>query len=837
MGSWLFGNSASANNPAPPASALRMQTSMQGRPIPIMWGTSRLAGNIIWNGDFAATANFTSVGSNDFIGHIFSKAQSVFTGFTYTASIAFALANGPISAVLRAWNGTTSTTAAGLGFVTLPGDYAQDPWPGFDTGTPLAYRGVAYVAAKNFALGSSPDIPIFNWEVQTSFIGHGPTSQDANPKDVLDDILTNLLYGINFPPERVGDWTSYGAYALAAGLVVSPALLEQVSAQQFISDLLTATNSSPRWSSGKLTIVPWGTSTIINGTVTTTPGNGDLNSIPAIVTGQPSIQVKPGQFVANVAVVNSSTFNPYTFVPYATYRGAGNAQPWDATKTYAAGQYASYIDANNMFAVYLSRVGSNTGNNPSTSSVQWMPSLLDGGQYTVTPGGLYIFSVLDVGFANIYIKYQYASVAAYFPDTAPIYDLTADDFQPNQGSAGTGNAAGNQPVIYVRKRKSNMLNQVKTELLDRGNNYDPSAIDATDEGSVVTFGLRPSSLKTRHMFCIPDAASLSAYCELIREQIPGTFTFTLNKKFILPDVEDVVTLTSPAMGLNRQACRIVEIQENADRTFTYTAEEYIDTVAAPIYGSQAPSGVSMNLLADPGAVADALIFEPGATLAATPTGFITLYAAVSGADHVNYGGSNVYYSTDNVVYTAVGIAPPAQMGFSNNALPSHADPDNTNTLSVNLSESAGVLPPGSTSNSAIGIPPCWLDGELISYALAALFAANNYNLTGMKRGGFGSSISAHVAGASFALIDKSIFAMNVPSALAGATVYFKFQPYNIFLSALPDISTLPVHPYTIGSAPVVVDRGRIDNAPTIDTTAVIDVNANQLVEPDPVALV
>jgi len=139
----------------------------------------------------------------------------------------------------------------------------------------LNYRGLAYVAAAKASIGSSPDLPAwtFEWQFSVDPMGIGP---DANPATVVADYLTNPHYGAGFPPEYLGDLTTYAEYCLAAGLVVSPVLSTQAEGRQFLEDLMAATNSECVWSGGKLTVVPYGDTALAANGATYTPPSEPL---------------------------------------------------------------------------------------------------------------------------------------------------------------------------------------------------------------------------------------------------------------------------------------------------------------------------------------------------------------------------------------------------------------------------------------------------------------------------------------------------------------------------------------------------------------------------------
>lgn len=631
-------------------------------------------------------------------------------------------------------SGSSSTITGGFG------SFPPNPPP---TGQAQNYRGLAYAAIANMNLGTSSDAPNISWEVQFAFLGFGPDGVDASPADILVDILTNNYYGLGFPVKRLDTaLVDYRAYTAAAGLVCSWALVEQQQASTLLADLLQATNSSARWTGGQLTIVPWGDGAIVAGAVTEvdaapfTIPTIDPTDVPA---GNPTIGVSTGTFVEDLGVINVGTGLPLTEVDSTT---------------------------------------------PGSQ------------QYNVSGNGLYTFSTLDEGL-NITISYRQAATGSYSPDVTPVYDLVDGDWMKNQ-SGGTGAISSDEPIIITRKRRSDMLNSVKVEFLDRFNNYDPGVVEAKDEASITTYGLRASDNRQLHMFSLIAAAKQSAELQLIREQIPATYAFTLPSWAILLDIEDIVTLTRPNLGLNRQPVRITEITENDDKSLGILAETFLGTASVPLYGAQGGGGYSTNINVDPGGVSDVLIFEPPSALATPPSGQLPIWGVVCGSNP-NYGGSNVFMSTDGDSYNLMGNVGPCTMGFLTAPLPSHADPDAVNTLSVDLTESNGNLQSGTATDVVNSIPACFVDSEIVAYQTATLTGPNNYNLTTLKRGGYGSTIAAHDAGCTFALLNQLVFQTTVPSSMAGQTVFLKFQPYNVFGRALADLSSLPVYTYVIGT--------------------------------------
>src|SRR5580658_172047 len=114
------------NNGPTVASGLALQSSVYGNPIPIVYGTTRVAPNLIWTGDFVATPVSAGKGGKGTI--VGGGGKSGGGQFTYQTAVAMALCEGPISGVRNIYVDKSVTNAAALGFTQFRGDYPQAPW-------------------------------------------------------------------------------------------------------------------------------------------------------------------------------------------------------------------------------------------------------------------------------------------------------------------------------------------------------------------------------------------------------------------------------------------------------------------------------------------------------------------------------------------------------------------------------------------------------------------------------------------------------------------------------------------------------------------------------------
>lgn len=770
-----------------PATSLRINTSLQGVPIAItLGGANRLAGNVIdYYGLFSVNA---APGASK--GGVFGGGGGKGGGqYNYYVNLLLSWCEGPIAGVTQMWqngtlinfphtaNGEQTVAFNGTNYTAelFAGDYTQLPWGYTEARQPsraFNYRGLAYGGYGNFPLGGSAALPNITAEILSTNNGAIPGQPDGDMSVALSAFLTNQYWGLLFPSQRLGSLSIWQSYTLALGLVGSPVLASAVSASALISNMMTGTASEACWQDGLLTVIPRGDQPISIGQVSQIVETHQVPTGPINKTNgyqYPQIKVgNAGSFVSDGGV---------------TYQNGG---PLTEVQTYAPS-------------------GLPTFGSPGP------------GQYYES-AGVYYFNVSDIG-NTVLITYDWAATAAYTPDTRSLYDFSIDDFLKNSATIGQGIIDDNSPLIVTRKPRDLMLNNIQVSYLDRSNNYNPVLIEMKDEASITAFKReRPSGVKTFDFWCLGSAAQQSATLQLIQEQNPRTFQFTVGRHFmIIMQLMGLYTVTDPGQGLFRQAVRLLEVQEQDDFTLTWTCEEFLGTLSAPVYGTEVMTPYPINDNQDPGGVNPPLIFEPTDELG----GGLQIWAAVSGINTSVWGGCYVWVSYDGTNYSKIPtpIVGGARMGVLSADLPVFAaNPvgitvDQVNTLSVNIAESGGSL---ATANvqSAIGLATsCYVGGEIIAYANAALTGANAYDLTYLVRGAYGTEaeIVDHPAGTPFARLDNSILQLPYDQSQIGITVYFKFQSFNQFDGGLQQLSECPAYPYTITGSALVSPLPNVQN--------------------------
>jgi hypothetical protein len=674
--SGLFGG-GSAQTTTPDYTGLQIQTAVNTLPIPIVWGLSRLAPNVVWYNNFQTQESGGGKGSGG-KGGLFRSSSGAVT-YTYSAAVIMALCEGPIAGINQIWKNQSVYSLSGLGLSLFTGTTPQTEWSYVATAYPsqtLAYQGTAYVCAADYSLGDTATLDNHNFEIQGIFYGSGYGQLrynaqdvtgsgsgyafvDADPVQIVSDFLTNAQYGIGFPQASIdattlfsasgGNDASYQTYCRAIGLALSPALTDQEQASSILGRWLQLTNTAAVWSGGLLKFVPYGD--------------------------------------------GAATGNGITFAP----------------------------------------------------------------------------------------------------DVTPVYDLGDDDFKVERNE---------DPLQISRSDPYEAYNVWRLEIAERDNAYNLTTVESRDQNAIELYGMRIAPTVTAHEICDQNVALVSGQLILQRAlYIRNTYTFRLSWEYCLLDPMDLVTVTDSLLGLVNAPIRITEIEEDENGCLSVTAEEFpLGAATATLYATQPVANTPLNrgVAADP--VNQPIIFEPPAALAgATAQVWIAASGGSGGVADPNWGGANVWLSTDGSSYSQIGaIVGPARQGMLSASLPtfSGTNPDSADTLSVNMAESGAVISGGTALDAQLANTLCIVDGELLSFETASLTSANQYALTTLYRGLYGTAPAAHSAGAPFARLDNAVFKYDLPAQYVGQTLYIKLQSFNVFGGGVQDISTCAVYSYT-----------------------------------------
>ena len=188
-----------------------VQVSTYGQPIPRIYGTHRMAGNVLWSTDLIETAKEEG-----------GKGGPSYTTYSYRASFAVSICQGPITGIRRMWadgkliydQSETNTgpqrdyNAQGLAIYTGSDSQLPDPTIQALKGDTPAYRGQAYVVFTDLQLEKFGNrLPSLTFEVvQSGSIGARPSSLII-PKPAS---ASGTAQRSAVDPETGYVWTVYG---------------------------------------------------------------------------------------------------------------------------------------------------------------------------------------------------------------------------------------------------------------------------------------------------------------------------------------------------------------------------------------------------------------------------------------------------------------------------------------------------------------------------------------------------------------------------------------------------------------------------------------------------
>ncbi len=261
----------------PTYTGLQLQTSSSAIPIPIVYGVDKIAPNILWNNDFQAHySNKGKLGGKGGGGST-GKNGGNQAPSSYTTAIILGLCEGPIFDLGYVWDNSTISILGNVSTMSaagwVKGDTNQPAWNYIEDNHPdqaLAYAGTAYVFDYQISMGSSATLDSYSFEVQGTFCKTGFDGYDADPAQMVNDFLTNTLYGVGFPSSSIASSTLFGdsgdasvqTYCKAVGISFSTALTSQETASQTLSRWLQLMNTAAFWSEGLIKFVPYGDTTV-----------------------------------------------------------------------------------------------------------------------------------------------------------------------------------------------------------------------------------------------------------------------------------------------------------------------------------------------------------------------------------------------------------------------------------------------------------------------------------------------------------------------------------------------------------------------------------------------
>ncbi len=240
LGQYLFPTKMNVQNMKPASlSDFSYNQANEGMPVPLIYGTVKMAGNIIWYGNLVTEEQKQHVSGGK--GH--HSGQDVVTGYKYYVDLWVSLGMGQLQ-ILDTYNNEKKEAlqydsmifndGTGSAYPTEPGQYAS------------ALFGVSHVFYKKLYVGlNTTTLPTINYvlkQIKTTPISYTSLSNGYNPAAIVYDILVNQ---INLSSTSI-DLASFNAAATTyynEGLGMNLVITSQKKADELIKYVMQFVNS------------------------------------------------------------------------------------------------------------------------------------------------------------------------------------------------------------------------------------------------------------------------------------------------------------------------------------------------------------------------------------------------------------------------------------------------------------------------------------------------------------------------------------------------------------------------------------------------------------------
>lgn len=369
-------------------------------------------------------------------------------------------------------------------------------------------------------------------------------------------------------------------------------------------------------------------------------------------------------------------------------------------------------------------------------------------------------------------------VGTWTPDKTIRYDLTKDDFIPQNGSC----------VTWARKDSSEQYNRFTVEFMNRGNSYEKESVTYEDTEDITDRGVKQAPTIQAGYIYTRARAVLIAEAAARRNKIgKNQYQFKLGWAFCRLEPGDLVRITDEASGITNQVVMITAITEDASGLLSVTAISWFnDDYGAAEYDVHEVDRPEIDFNISPGDTATPVIIQPPADL--TMDG-LEVWIGAKG-EGAGWGGCTVYVSDDNTNYRTLGqINNTARIGTLQEVM--------TATATECVVSCNDVLLSGTERDAERGNTLIWIGGECMSYTTATLLQSGNYQLTGLVRGQYNTTKKSHSAGEKFARLDDALLKVPFRKEDIGKRIYLKFCSYNVFGAAEQSLADVNAYSYTL----------------------------------------
>lgn len=378
------------------------------------------------------------------------------------------------------------------------------------------------------------------------------------------------------------------------------------------------------------------------------------------------------------------------------------------------------------------------------------------------------------------------------PDNTVVYDLGPDDMLLQSDGAC---------VAFSRKDSSEVYNRFTVEFCNRSNSYENETVSYELSNDISKTGLRQMSTQNALYFYKKERAI--KVCQMLarkNERERNKYTIKLDWAYCILEPGDLVTLSDPIIGLNKQIAMVDTVTEAKDGSITVDCLQYIDgNYNAGIVDVSGSNYNYVDYNIEPSNTDRPIIFQPPS--AATLSGN-EIWIALRGVDNT-WGGCNILVANQDANYQSLGQY---RMSSSYGTLAADMASSNADSFTAVIN---GDFDNVTTLDAQNANSMMWIDGECLSYTTARKNSNGTWTFSGLIRGQYNTNIVSHRSGSTVVSCDGALYVIEITKKDIGRQLYFKFPSVNVFNSnpqneADVDYYTYTVKDYAIPSASDII---------------------------------
>jgi len=226
LGARLFAKEG-GHESLPKLDSYQTQTTLTGMAIPLIYGTRRIAGNVIYIGDLHPyTVKHKAEGGKGIGGPSVTSTE-----IRYRRSFLVGICEGPVDTILRIWKGKEEIDITTVDIFIGDGNAGLSVITGLEFGH---YKHLCCAWFEEYDLGNYDSIPMFTFEVSRQGV-------TVNPVDVVYDLLTNSRYaaGISQDLIDVNSYNDIRQYCNNNSLAVAIAIDNQQPLLDWIDNIMS----------------------------------------------------------------------------------------------------------------------------------------------------------------------------------------------------------------------------------------------------------------------------------------------------------------------------------------------------------------------------------------------------------------------------------------------------------------------------------------------------------------------------------------------------------------------------------------------------------------------